>query len=78
MDNKTLFVDDDFDNSTEDWGNTTFNKIQDAINQASIGDNITVYDGIYYEQIRIDKFVNITGSENSIIEYRKNYTFDVF
>lgn len=75
VENKTLFVDDDFDNSTIGWGNTTFNKIQDAINQGSAGDNISVYDGIYYEQIKIDKFININGSENSIIEYRKNYTF---
>jgi len=44
---KTIYVNDD--------GTVAFISIQDAIDNASDGDTIFVYNGTYYEHITIDK-----------------------
>jgi parallel beta-helix repeat protein len=42
-----------------------FSKIQDAIDNASTGDTIRVYDGIYYENVVVNKKLNIIGNGTS-------------
>jgi len=57
-----LYVDDD--------GGKDYSTIQDAINAANSGDIIYVYSGLYYENLFIDKTVNLVGEskENTIID----------
>ncbi|NQE05158.1 Cell surface glycoprotein [ANME-1 cluster archaeon GoMg1] len=50
---KTWYVDDS--------GGADFIRIQDAVNIALPGDTIIVYNGTYYENIDIDKRLNLTG-----------------
>jgi parallel beta-helix repeat protein/VCBS repeat-containing protein len=51
-------------------GSGNYTTIQEAINNASEGDSIFVFNGIYHENILIDKEINITGEqqENTIID----------
>jgi len=55
-----LYVDDD--------GTADYTSIQDAIDAASSGDTIYVYDGVYYETetILINKAINLISSSNTI------------
>ncbi|RLF52015.1 MAG: hypothetical protein DRN11_01800, partial [Thermoplasmata archaeon] len=62
---KTLYVGGD--------GPGNYSKIQDAINNASDGDTIIVYPGIYYENIIVDKSIRLIGEnkETTIIDGMK-------
>lgn len=57
----TIYVDDD--------GSADYTKIQDAIDNASEGDTIFVYNGTYYGEIYINKTINLIGEDrnNTII-----------
>ncbi len=57
------YVDDDFNSTTPGWSSTHFDRIQDAINNATAGDRIIVYDGIYIENIVIDKNLDLFGED---------------
>ncbi|GAG71625.1 unnamed protein product [marine sediment metagenome] len=60
VESKTIHVDDD--------GDKNFTNIQDAIESANNGDTIYVFSGIYYEQILIDKSIDLMpASSLSII-----------
>jgi len=61
---KTFTVD---DNGNGDYGN-----IQDAINSSEDGDTILVWEGIYYENVVVNKTVSLLGigSEETIIDGR--------
>lgn len=50
-------------------GTGNYKKIQDGIDNASVGDTIFVYNGTYYENILVNKTVNIIGEnkENTVI-----------
>lgn len=68
----TLYVDDD--NTNGPWDGTMnhpFHFIQDAIDNASSGNNIFVFNGIYKEYIKIRKeSINlIAQNQDTIIEY---------
>jgi parallel beta-helix repeat protein len=56
---KTIYVDDD--------GTADFISIQDAIDNASDGDTIFVYNGIYYENLIINKSIELIGSNQTTI-----------
>ncbi len=56
VDGKTIYVDDD--------GTVDYTSIQSAINAASNGDTIEVNEGNYYENIVINKSINIIGEHN--------------
>ncbi len=53
----TIYVDDD--------GGADYTKINDAINNASDGDTIYVYSGIYYENIKVYKSVKLIGENRN-------------
>ncbi|NQE05560.1 NitT/TauT family transport system substrate-binding protein [ANME-1 cluster archaeon GoMg1] len=54
---KTWYVDDDL----QDFPYADFTKIQDAVNIALPRDTIIVYNGTYYENVDVDKQLNLTG-----------------
>ncbi|HMA83878.1 MAG TPA: NosD domain-containing protein [Candidatus Thermoplasmatota archaeon] len=58
-----IYVDDDFNATTPGWGSSHFDQIQHAIDNASSGNRIIVYEGIYYENILIDKTVDLFGED---------------
>jgi len=66
---KTLYVGGD--------GPHNYTKIQNAINDAEDGDTIIVYPGVYYENIIIDKSVNIVGKNRYDTIIDGNYRGDV-
>jgi len=53
---KTITVNDD--------GGADYEKIQDAINACEDGDTIRVWEGIYYENIVVNKSISLWGSED--------------
>ena len=58
-----IYVDDDFNATTPGWQVDHFDTIQDAIDNASSGNRIIVYEGTYEENIVIDKSVDIFGED---------------
>ncbi|MBN2603712.1 MAG: right-handed parallel beta-helix repeat-containing protein [Candidatus Thermoplasmatota archaeon] len=60
-----FYVDDDYNASTPGWHTDHFDKIQDAIDNASSGDRIIVYEGLYKENLVINKSVYIFGEDKS-------------
>ena len=46
-------------------GPNNYTKIQDAIDDASDGDTVFVYNGIYYENITIDKSISLIGEDKN-------------
>ena len=60
------YVDDDFNSTTPGWQVDHFDHIQDAIDTASAGDRIIVYEGVYYESVFINKSIDIFGEDRDI------------
>jgi len=56
---ETFYVDDDADSGWYDQ--THFKTIMEGIENASNGDTVFVYNGIYYERIIIDKSISLVG-----------------
>jgi len=52
---KTITVDDD--------GGADYTRIQDAINDANSGDTVFVYNGTYYENVVVDKTIDLIGED---------------
>jgi nitrous oxidase accessory protein len=50
-----VYVDDDYDTSTPGWGYDRFNRIQYALNEAQENGTVSVFNGIYYENVVLDK-----------------------
>lgn len=59
VDGDVIYVD---DNGVNRAG---YDSIQDAINAADEGDTVYVYSGIYYENIVIDKIINLVGEDKT-------------
>jgi parallel beta-helix repeat protein len=53
-----IYVDDD--------GGADYTKIQDAIDNASNGDTVFVFNGTYIEQVNVNKTINLTGEDKDI------------
>jgi len=61
----TLYVDDDYNNSTSGWGVDHFAAIEAAVDAASPGDTILVAAGIYTENVEVDKSVTIQSQDGA-------------
>ena len=49
--------------TVDDSGGADFEKIQDAVNASSDGDTVFVYNGTYYENVVVNKSINVIVSE---------------
>ena len=47
-------------------GPNNYTKIQNAINDANPGDTVFVYNGTYYENVNVDKTINLIGEDRNI------------
>jgi parallel beta-helix repeat protein len=56
-----VYVDDDYDYNTPGWGYDHFDKIQDGINAVDTDGTIYVYNGAYYENVIINKPLDLIG-----------------
>ncbi|UCE38236.1 MAG: right-handed parallel beta-helix repeat-containing protein, partial [Thermoplasmata archaeon] len=65
----TWYVDDVLGNGAPGNPPEDFTSIQDAINVAQPGDTVFVYNGTYFENVVVNKTINLTGEnkENTII-----------
>ena len=54
---KTIYVDDD--------GGADYTRIQDAIDNASDGDTVYVYNGTYFENVIVDKSIELIGEDKN-------------
>ncbi|GAI98819.1 unnamed protein product, partial [marine sediment metagenome] len=70
-----VYVDDDFNQTTPGWGYDHFDKIQHGIDAVNYDGNVYVYNGTYYENIIVDKTINLTGEirEGTVIDGLNNY-----
>lgn len=50
----------------DDSGGANYTKIQDAINASKDGDTIYVYNGTYYENVVVNKSINLMGEDKNI------------
>ncbi|MDH7506444.1 MAG: pectinesterase family protein [Candidatus Thermoplasmatota archaeon] len=66
---KIIYVDDD--------GGADYTLIQDALDNASDGDTIYVYSGIYYEHIKIKKSIKLLGEDKNTTIIDGNHTGNV-
>jgi len=57
----TVYVDDDYSPSTPGWQKTRFDKIQDGIGAVAKNGKVKVNNGIYYENIVINKTIKLIG-----------------
>ena len=57
---KTIYVDDD--------GGVDYTRIQDAIDHANSGDKIFVYEGVYNENIVIEKIIDLEGEYSGVFD----------
>ncbi|HEC76654.1 MAG TPA: hypothetical protein ENI33_05305 [Thermoplasmatales archaeon] len=73
-----VYVDDNFNESMPGWNETHFNSIDEAISKVAENGTVFVYDGIYKENITVDKKLNIIGknkpSLNGSIKIEANGT----
>jgi parallel beta-helix repeat protein len=60
---KTVYVDDDYDESTPGWGYDHFDKIQEGIDAVDENGIVNICNGIYFENIIVDKSVTIIGED---------------
>lgn len=71
----TIYVDDDNTSGTEDGSMAyPYNTIQEGVDAASSGDTVYVFNGIYVENVVVDKTLNLTGENN---ESTKVYGDDI-
>ena len=62
---KPIEVDDDFE---DDPANRKWNTIQEGIKDANEGDTVLVYNGTYYENVVVNKSINLTGIDSPVID----------
>ena len=58
--------------SVDGSGGANFTRIQEAINNASMGDTIIVNSGVYYENVVVDKSVMLKGIDHPVVDVRRS------
>jgi len=71
-----VYVDDNYNASTPGWGYDRFDRIQYGINEVNESGTVYVYYGIYYENVVINKTINIFGEgmDNVVVDGEENDT----
>jgi len=59
----TIYVDDDYTSSTPGWQYDHFDVIQDGIDAVAEGGTVFVYNGTYYENVIVDKTIDLIGDD---------------
>lgn len=72
-----VYVDDDYNTSTPGWQYDHFDKIQDGIDTVTSGGTIYVHAGVYYENLIINKKINLIGESKETTVVDGNNTEDV-
>ena len=72
-----VFVDDGYNENTQGWGETRFDNIADGIDAVADSGTVFVYSGTYYENLVIDKPVNIIGESKHTTKIIGNGNGDV-
>jgi len=62
-----VYVDDDFNSSTPGWQYDHFNIIQDGIDAVAEGGTVYVYNGTYYENVTINKTIQLIGEHKTLV-----------
>ena len=60
-----VYVDDDYNPSTPGWQIDHFDSIQDGVDAVDEGGTVYVYNGMYYENILINKTINLNGEDSN-------------
>jgi len=71
-----VYVDDDFTSSTTGWGYDHFDIIQDGINGVVENGTVYVFDGIYYENVLVNKSITLIGNGSDVTEIDSGGTGD--
>ncbi len=74
-DTSTVYVDDDYDNTTVGWNVTRFNSIQDGIDAVAENGTAYVFNGTYYETVIVNKMIDLIGEDRNgtIIDGDNNF-----
>ncbi|NIP31100.1 MAG: hypothetical protein GTN59_11215 [Candidatus Dadabacteria bacterium] len=72
-----VFVDDNYDENTQGWGVTHFNNITDGIDAVADSGTVFVYNGTYYENLAIDKPLNLIGEDKHTTKIIGNDNGDI-
>jgi parallel beta-helix repeat protein len=64
---ETVYVDDNFDESTPGYGDYRFSRITDGIAAVDPDGTVEVADGTYYEHFTIDKQLNLIGENRDLV-----------
>ncbi len=60
-----VYVDDDFNESTPSWDYDHFDNIQDGIDVVAENGTVYVYNGTYYENVVVNKTINLIGEDRN-------------
>jgi len=60
-----VWVDDDFNSSTPGWEYDHFNSIQDGMNAVDENGTVYVFNGIYYENVIVNKTIDLIGENRN-------------
>jgi len=63
--------------TVDDDGPADFHTIQEAINAANPGDTLNVYNGTYYENVRVNKTLSLIGQNRNTTIINGSQTGDV-
>jgi len=72
-----VYIDDDYNSSIPGWGYDHFDKTQYGIDAVDFGGTVYVYNGIYYENVFINKTINLIGEDKDTTVIDGNGSGDV-